>query len=75
MNTNSFALRHIGPREEDAKEMLATIGLNTMEELIKKTIPSNIRLSNDLDLNEAMSEQEFLGHIKNISSKNKTFKT
>jgi glycine dehydrogenase len=75
MYTNSFALRHIGPREEDAKEMLATIGLNTMEELIVKTIPPNIRLSNDLNLNEAMSEQEFLGHIKNISSKNKTFKT
>jgi glycine dehydrogenase len=75
MYTNSFALRHIGPREEDAKEMLATIWLNTMEELIVKTIPPNIRLSNDLNLNEAMSEQEFLGHIKNISSKNKTFKT
>ena len=75
MNTNSFALRHIGPGKEAAKEMLATIGLNNMEELIKKTIPSNIRLSNELNLNEAMSEQEFLAHIKNISSKNKPFNT
>lgn len=75
MNTNSFALRHIGPREEDAKEMLATIGLRNMEELIQKTIPSKIRLSSELNINEAMSEQEFLAHIKNISNKNKSYKT
>jgi len=75
MNTNSFSLRHIGPREEDVKEMLTTIGLDSMEELINKTIPSDIRLSDELNLNEAMSEQEFLGHIKTISTKNKPFKT
>ena len=37
MNTDSFALRHIGPKERDAQEMLATIGMGTMEELIAKT--------------------------------------
>lgn len=75
MNTDSFALRHIGPKERDGQEMLASIGMETMEELINKTIPGEIRLPNDLKLDEAMSEQEFLVHMKTLSSKNKPYKT
>ena len=75
MNTDSFALRHIGPKERDSQEMLASIGMETMEELINKTIPGDIRLPNDLKLDEAMSEQEFLVHMKTLSSKNKPYKT
>ena len=46
MNTDSFALRHIGPREDDHKGMLKTIGVDTMEQLIYETIPDNIKLKN-----------------------------
>ena len=75
MNTNSFLLRHIGPREEDVKEMLATIGLNSVDELIDQTIPAGIRLEDDLKLEEALTEQEFLAHIKELAQKNKQYKT
>ncbi|RLD27770.1 MAG: glycine dehydrogenase (aminomethyl-transferring) [Bacteroidetes bacterium] len=75
MNTDSFALRHIGPRESDHKEMLKTIGVDTLEQLINQTIPDNIRLQNGLNLDNAMSEQEFLSHIQNLSLKNKVFKS
>ena len=34
MKTDSFAYRHIGPREEDVQEMLSTIGANSIDELI-----------------------------------------
>jgi len=75
MNTNSFLLRHIGPRKEDVTNMLATMGLNSIDELIEQTIPSAIRLKEDLDLGKALSEQEFLAHIKELSQKNKQYKT
>ena len=75
MNTNSFLLRHIGPRIKDVQNMLSKIGLSSMEELISETVPHSIRLQNELDLNPAMSEQEFLGHIKKLATKNKQFKT
>jgi glycine dehydrogenase len=55
--------------------MLSKIGLSSMEELISETVPHSIRLQNELDLNPAMSEQEFLGHIKKLATKNKQFKT
>ncbi len=75
MNTDSFALRHIGPRKSDLSEMLKTVGVETMEQLIYETIPSDIRLKEDLALDTAMSEQEYLEHITELSTKNQVFKT
>jgi len=75
MNTDSFKLRHIGPRENDHNEMLNTIGVNSLEQLINQTIPDNIRLKNSLALDEAMSEQEYLEHIQELAIKNKIFKS
>jgi glycine dehydrogenase len=75
MNTDSFALRHIGPRNSDLSEMLSTIGSDTMEQLIFETIPSDIRLKEGLKLDPALSEHEYLEHINELGSKNKVFKT
>ena len=75
MNTNAFALRHIGPREDDQKLMLNTLGLDSLDQLIYETIPDDIRLKKDLDLDEPMSEHEYLLHIHELSKKNKVYKT
>ncbi len=75
MNTSSFALRHIGPRRSDLPKMLETIGVDSMEQLIFETIPNDIRLKKDIDLDVAMSEQEYLDHINELASKNKVFKS
>ncbi|MFI1745316.1 aminomethyl-transferring glycine dehydrogenase [Thalassobellus sediminis] len=75
MNTNAFALRHIGPREEDKNLMLKTIGVDTLDQLIYETIPDDIRLKNGLNLEEPMTEHEYLLHIHELSKKNKVYKT
>ncbi|MCG2419215.1 aminomethyl-transferring glycine dehydrogenase [Aequorivita sp. F47161] len=75
MNTDSFALRHIGPRENDLPEMLSTIGASTLDQLIFETVPDDILLKKALNLDTAMSEQEYLEHITELSTKNKIFKT
>ena len=75
MNTSSFANRHIGPREKDQKAMLQTIGVDSIEQLIFETVPNDILLKEELDLDSAMSEQEYLVHINELSKKNKVFKT
>ena len=75
MNTADFSLRHIGPREADQKQMLQTIGVDSMEQLIYETIPDGIRLKSDLDLDAPMSEQEYLLHIYDLSKKNKVYKS
>ena len=75
MNTTAFAQRHIGPRKEDQDQMLKTIGADSLEQLIYETIPDDIRLKNELNLDSAMSEQEYLTHIHELSKLNKTYKT
>lgn len=75
MKTDAFALRHIGPRDTDLQHMLKTIGAETMEQLIFETIPSDIRLKSDLDLEPAMTEYEFANHIKKLGDKNKMFQS
>ena len=75
MQTDSFVLRHIGPRENRIQEMLQTIGVKSLDDLIYNTIPNDIRLKNTLNLPGAISEYEFASHIQQLGSKNKQFKT
>lgn len=75
MNTDIFALRHIGPRPENTPEMLKTIGVESIEQLMFETIPDDIRIEKDLDLPEGLSEQEFAVHIDELAQKNQRFKT
>ena len=75
MDTTSFALRHIGPNSDDQQAMLDTIGVKSIEQLVTETIPDNIRLEKDLNLDAALSEQEYLTHINKLSQHNKVYKT
>ena len=75
MNTNLFQRRHIGPSNAEQAKMLATIKANNLEQLINETVPDNILLKSPLDLEPAMSEYEYLAHIKELSEKNKVYKS
>lgn len=67
---NEFRGRHIGPTPSEEAEMLKLIGVETLEELVSKTVPSNIRNNDGLNIPNAMSESEYLKHIKAIGNKN-----
>jgi glycine dehydrogenase len=72
---NEFIPRHIGPNEADTKKMLQTIGADSLEQLVRNTVPPAIRMNHSLNIPTAMSEHEYLQHIKEVSLKNKVFKT
>ncbi|MBL7711732.1 MAG: glycine dehydrogenase (aminomethyl-transferring), partial [Chitinophagaceae bacterium] len=72
--SNEFAGRHIGPRAADLPKMLETIGVDSLSELIAKTVPDAIRMKTPLALPSAMSEAEYLRHIKEVSLKNEVFR-
>ena len=73
--SSEFAARHIGPNEAETNEMLKEIGVNSIEELINKTIPSNIRLKEELNVPQAVSEFEYLNELNEIAQRNKVFKS
>ncbi len=72
--SNEFVKRHIGPSEADTIKMLKKIGAESLEQLIDRTVPPSIRMEKPLNIPAAMSESEYLKHIKEISLKNKVFK-
>lgn len=67
---NEFAKRHIGSIGSE-QQLLKTIGVQNMEELISKTVPASIRNPNKLNVPDAISEADLLKLLKEISLNNK----
>ena len=75
IQNEEFIQRHIGPNEQDTKDMLNTIGVSSMEELVDRTVPAAIRRQGRLAIPEGVSEAEYLEQLKETSLKNKVLKT
>lgn len=73
--SEKFETRHNAPDATQVAEMLKTIKVKSVDELIDQTIPSNIRLKKKLNLPEAKSEFEFLKEFKGVMAKNKIYKS
>lgn len=72
---SEFIRRHIGANVSETRQMLKTIGESSVEALVSKTVPPAIRMSKALNIPAAISEHEYLQLLKDISLKNKTYKT
>jgi glycine dehydrogenase len=73
MDVTKFINRHVGIAAEEIPSMLQTIGVQSLDELINRTIPSDIRLNQTLNLPEPMTEREFAEHMAELASKNQVF--
>lgn len=75
MKNDSLACRHIGINMQDTTVMLRKIGVDSLDELIDKIIPANIRLKEPLTLANPLTEYEYGKHITALASKNKLYAT
>ena len=73
--TDSFADRHNGPSKEDVDEMLEVLGKQSLDELIRESVPASIFFDKPLALNKALSEYEFLGRVKEIAQENAIYRS
>ncbi len=69
-----FVRRHIGPSEAETKEMLKTLKVNTLDDLIGQTVPDSIRLKKPLDLPDALTEFEYLQELKKAALMNRVMR-
>ena len=60
MKTNYLEPRHIGLTPEDEKHMLEAVGAESMEALVRQTMPADILLPEPIELDEPLSEQAYL---------------
>ena len=74
-NFNSFALRHIGLSQANIESLLDQLGYKDLEEFSKSVLPENIFIDQKLELNDAMSEEDALKAIKEISKANSVYRS
>ncbi|MEK7354995.1 MAG: glycine dehydrogenase (aminomethyl-transferring), partial [Bdellovibrionota bacterium] len=74
-NRTEFIGRHIGPRFADSTAMLKTLGLASLDELVKTTVQAPILSKKDLDIGEAMTEAAMLAKARTYASQNLLYKS
>jgi len=62
-------VRYVALTDADREQMLATVGVSTVEELFRD-IPQGVRLDRPLDLEPPLSEQELVAHLERLASQN-----
>ena len=72
---DKFVNRHIGPTPEELQLMAEACGAKSVDDLINQTVPSNIKLKNELALTPPVNEHVFLEDLKKIAQKNKVYKS
>jgi len=65
-----FSRRHIGPDEAEILEMLEAVGVDSLPELIRTTVPASILHEADLDIPEALSEPRLLEKLRGYADRN-----
>jgi glycine dehydrogenase len=73
--TDTFIHRHIGPTDADIQEMLATLGLSSLEELIERVVPADIRLREPLNLGSCRGEASVLAELRALHDRNQVFRS
>ena len=64
-----FIRRHIGPSIADQKEMLNELDFQDIEQLMKATLPGNIKLDLPLELPAPVSEQRTLAKLRTFADR------
>ncbi|MFQ2622676.1 aminomethyl-transferring glycine dehydrogenase [Aeromonas caviae] len=70
-----FIRRHIGPGEEEVRALLATVGAESLDDLIEQTVPAAIRRPGPLGIGAPMTEVEALAKLKGYAAKNQIAKS
>jgi glycine dehydrogenase len=67
--------RHIGPSPDEMSQMLTTLGVGSLDELIDQTVPASIRQAQPLDFEKPRSERELIYQMRRVADQNQVFTT
>jgi glycine dehydrogenase len=68
---DAFVGRHIGPSDAEVAEMLAAVGVGTIEELIDAVVPPSIRDDRPVAVPEARDEAAVLAALRELAEANR----
>ena len=70
-----FSRRHIGPDPADTQAMLATLGCDSLDQLIDQVVPEDIRSRAPLNLPEPLTEEQALLRLRSIMEQNQVVRS
>lgn len=70
--SSSFFERHVGPSEKEIKLMLKSLDIESLDKLVKKTIPNELLIEN-FDIGEPVPPEKLLKLYEETSNNNSTF--
>jgi glycine dehydrogenase len=73
--TALFEDRHIGPSEDEAREMLDLVGHPSLDALVEATVPESIRLRRPLRLPAARAEHQLIDELRALARRNQVFRS
>jgi len=71
----AFVQRHIGPRDDDILSMLKALGVDSLDALVSHAVPDAIRFEGDLDLPDALTEQEAIARLASYAAENQVWRS
>ncbi len=75
LSGDAFAPRHLGPSEDERKAMLRALGLDSLEELIRQTVPQSIQIEHPLRVPEALDETVALEELREMAARNRPLRS
>ena len=77
---DTFVRRHLGPSEDEIRRMLAAVGADSVETLVRETVPESIRLRGRFSLSwlpddRPLGERETLDILRGIAAQNRVFRS
>ena len=75
LSADRFVHRHLGPTDADIQEMLATLGMQSLDALVDATVPEDIRMRKPLALDPNMGEFETLAKLRVLHDQNQVFRS
>jgi glycine dehydrogenase len=75
LHPDVFESRHVGAGQQETAEMLRSLGLSSLEELVDAAVPAQIRTSIPLKLPAARREYELLSELRGLAQRNKVFRS
>ncbi|MFC4426352.1 aminomethyl-transferring glycine dehydrogenase [Deinococcus navajonensis] len=75
LQTHDFTARHLGPSEAEQADMLAELGVSSLDDLTETTLPEAIQFHGELKAGEGVTEAQALADLKVVAAKNKVFRS
>lgn len=70
-----FEARHIGPSADDLRRMLDALGAESLDQLIRETVPDGLLVEGHLDLPDALPEHRLIERLREIASRNRVLRS